>query len=296
MKKIVYNQAGFSLTSAIVAAGVLGIVAVGLINLQKNMSFIQQQGAGVQSVAALTQEVRMMLQNPDSCTVSLAGNIDQSGAPQNPVLFKKQEVSSADSGLPISLFTPSQDGLTREEEKFHSSLSRGDLVIKDISLVMTNGAVSNYAQSDFHKEIGYVRVLVEKKVGNKKREVLLNPPEGFPVAVTMKTDSAGVTTILGCNLHKKTAELKRASAKIVITLRDYSGHHEQCNGYFSIEDGGYKTRDYSNGRTSGEMNDTKCYSQIRNRDLTSEAYQAAGIHILSIIWADDYNAEVIYVE
>lgn len=300
MNKIKANkESGFSLVSVIIAVGMLGLVASGVMSLMKNISDGQSRAEDKEAEISLTHEIRSMLHNNNYCKVSLRG-----------LGFQKSEIDSIDEGLPIQLWTADQDGINKETLKFSGSTitkrRRGKiesesatpttydkLTISSIKLIMPNGKPdTDYKESDGHIDQGYIRVTVEKKVGGVKREILLNPPNGFLVNVNMRTNRARRTIIQGCDLGSDSVEFQKVEGRIIIVSRDYKGSTEKCSDYFDIGNGLCKT-DVTRSSKRSEWNDRKCYAQARAQ-INNELHDLCpGLHIVSLVWKDEDKAELI---
>lgn len=68
-----FNQKGFSLTSVMIAAGLIGVIALGVATLSKQMSSITSNAQGNQDYIELKSEVTQYLSEESDCKASLAG-------------------------------------------------------------------------------------------------------------------------------------------------------------------------------------------------------------------------------
>jgi type II secretory pathway pseudopilin PulG len=189
---------GFSLVQVIVAAGIMGGLSLVFMQLIKNTSQSQKFAESKGAEQELKTTVRLLLDDPRHCRVSLAGNGPE-GNPSSPVKFYKKDIDEANEGLGIELFTSNQAGDSRSQKRLSSTdpdkNNYDGVVIKSIRLKMNNGDGFDYSEASSHSDIGLVEVIADKKISmNETREVVFV----YDLRVEMSTDSSGETTILGC--------------------------------------------------------------------------------------------------
>lgn len=195
------NRKGFTLAEVVVAAGLLGVLSIGFMQITKNINTTQKTAETASDQAELRASIRMILSNERFCRVSLAGEV-----------FNKSNIDAEDEGLDISLYFSNLDGTTRTLKKFNGDNNpgtddkskHGGLTLKSLKLIMNNptgNASPDYANNSKHYDIGFVRAIIEKKVTQTKtREIEID----FDLNVEMSTNSTGETTILGCSYYPAT--------------------------------------------------------------------------------------------
>lgn len=198
------NQRGFSLVSVMVAAGLVGGLALAVMQITKNSQTGLKFAEGMSDEIDLKDNVRSILGNPSFCRLSLAGNGPE-GTPSSPVIFKKQLNDQDNEGLNIEFFLGNQLGTARTTKKYSgtdtSANKYNGLTIKSLKLIFNNGTGFNYSTSTFHQDTATVRLVFEKKYDQTVREKQMD----FQTTVSMQTDVLGNSTILGCNLTPTTA-------------------------------------------------------------------------------------------
>src|SRR5690606_28677943 len=105
------------LTSALVAAGIVGGLALAVVRVMGNISYAYQNMDGLMNEAELRREISLILDDPNSCRVSFAGE-GKLYDPLDPVEFKKRDHDENDEGLDIELFLADQSGEKRLTKKF----------------------------------------------------------------------------------------------------------------------------------------------------------------------------------
>lgn len=204
--KTLLRAYGFSLAQAAMAAGLMGGLALMGAQMMGQMNKSQKGLEGSTDINELRYAIRNLLNTPNNCRVSLAGD-GVLGSPVSPVVFEKENIDEETEGLNVSLYLSDQTGDLRGLKKFNGRDNPGGddksdfntVSIKSMKLIMNNSVGSNYADSIFHSDVGIIRVSVEKKVGkNKTRDYEYD----FDVTVGMQTgqtpDSSGETRILSC--------------------------------------------------------------------------------------------------
>lgn len=182
-----------------VAIGLAGVLSLIVMKISQNMNTVQNEAESSSEENELKLEFRMILDNSDNCTVSLAGL----NPATNPVKFKKRDIDEIpNEGLPIELYLAqknSSGAIVGRTKRFTANASDTTptvtrpkkLKIQSIVLNMPNPpSNTNYPQSAKHSDIGRIVVMVEKNKRPKRIEL--------PLVVTMSTDNSGNTTILQC--------------------------------------------------------------------------------------------------
>jgi type II secretory pathway pseudopilin PulG len=201
------NEKGFSLAEIMVAAGLLGVVSLGVIKLTQNISKTQNFAHSKSDEIELRTSIRMLLDDERYCRVSLAGD-GALGSPSTPVTFNKEDIDEETEGLNISLYISNQEGDARGLKKLNGSNNPGannkskfgKLTIKSMKLIMNNGIGANYADSSGHKDLGIIRVVYDKKISvDNIRELTMD----FDINVSMSTGQApegsGESRIISCS-------------------------------------------------------------------------------------------------
>ncbi|MAF77016.1 MAG: hypothetical protein CME63_11665 [Halobacteriovoraceae bacterium] len=91
-----FNQFGFSLPSVLVAAGLLGVVSLGVINLTKQTTQAQRDFSGSMEATAVLNEIRTYLSDTENCTETFQGRnaINDSSAPNLTALRVKNNTGT----------------------------------------------------------------------------------------------------------------------------------------------------------------------------------------------------------
>lgn len=200
------NQQGFSLVSVMVAAGLLGGLALGVMQIMKNITSVQSFARATQDEMELSALAKMIVDDSRHCRVSIAGD-GPVGSPRVPVRFRKTDIDEAakGEGLDIELWLSNQKGDGRATPKIKAmdpknpdapdKSKHGNLRVKSIRLVMDNDIGTSYTVSPSHSDLGTVILSVLKEVNGQQREIEMK----FVVNVEMKTDASGISTILSCS-------------------------------------------------------------------------------------------------
>ncbi|PIP91780.1 MAG: hypothetical protein COW01_05335 [Bdellovibrionales bacterium CG12_big_fil_rev_8_21_14_0_65_38_15] len=193
------NQRGFSLVSVMVAAGLVGGLALAVMQITKNSQTGLKFAESISDEIDLRENIKAIVSNPSFCRLSIAGN-GAEGSPSSPVIFKKNLNDQDNEGLDIEFFLGNQLGTARTTKKYSGSDSSANtyngLTIKSIKLIFDNGTGFNYSTSSFHQDIAKIRLVFEKKYDKAIREKQMD----FQTTVSMQTDVLGNSTLLGCNL------------------------------------------------------------------------------------------------
>ncbi|MFI5391492.1 MAG: type II secretion system protein J, partial [Bacteriovoracales bacterium] len=90
MKKLSFLESGFSIMEVMIAAALLGVVSVGVMNVTKNMSKSSKADAQRVEFAQVTNQVQSILRDEYSCEASLMGFSPQGAGSQVPILKRKK--------------------------------------------------------------------------------------------------------------------------------------------------------------------------------------------------------------
>src|SRR5690606_6795322 len=237
------KERGFSLVSVMIAVGLLGGVALGVMklfdNINKSQSTAQAYADEIELRTALTQ----ILSDERYCRVSLAGN-GPHGSPITPVRFRKSNIDADTEGLDVELFLSNQAGDTRTQKKYSgtdTSFNKvGKLEIKSMKLIMNNPTIppgNDYSQSTGHSDVGEILVSYGKKVGTAERILEMR----FPVTLGMSTSASGQTTILSCSRETAASDTDSfgypQSCSISISHSDNGGAFRTST--LNMNDGGF---------------------------------------------------------
>ena len=198
LKSILKQESGFSLIQVMIGIGLLGGLAVGVMQVSKNMNFVQSSAQATQEEIELSSGIRGILDIQDNCSVSLGGLNPNT----SPVTFKKRDIDSLNSGKTFELFSKVKNHQTGQISRIKRYSSNDpafkkfkNLEIKNIKLVMDNGSGFNYGPSQGYSDSGKLIVDIEKTLSaTSKTSKRLT----FNVIVNTKTDNNGVSTILSC--------------------------------------------------------------------------------------------------
>lgn len=175
------------MVEVMVAAAVLGAVALLGMKLTENMKSVENRGAGVMDAREALSEVRAILDNEKHCKVSFQK------ADGSPLQFRKTEIDEPgkDPGLPVELWFGNADGTARTQKKFFDGAELGRTKILSVRLFMNNGKGQEYGDGA-KSDLGLVRLSYAfSGQGTKtlQRDFLIN--------LDFKTAS-GTSTILSC--------------------------------------------------------------------------------------------------
>lgn len=201
------NNRGFSLASVLVAAGMVGGLAIAVMQLTKNVSDSGRMAESQAGAMELRTSIRMILDNRNYCRISLAGE-GPAGSPTTPITFAKSDIDEETEGLDIALYLSDQVGTSRTLKKYNGENNPdtedksavGKLKIKSIKLIMNNGTGSDYTDSPSHTDMGIIRVLLEKKLSNSQMRTTTHD---FAVNLNLATgqspEASGETRIISCS-------------------------------------------------------------------------------------------------
>ena len=195
------QEKGLSLIEILIAISLLGGVSLGVMQLMKMTQSTQSHLSSKSDEIELRSAVNLILSDEKHCRVSIAGD-GPVGNPSTPVTFKKSEndEDNGTEGLEVELFYANQTGDSRSKKRVSADVNSvtsrfGKIEISSIYLLMNNGVGTNYAQSPSHTDIGQLIVEGQKNIdASSSKDFKFS----FDVNVAMKTNSAGVSTILSC--------------------------------------------------------------------------------------------------
>ncbi len=215
-----FKKNGFSIAEVLIAAGIIGILSLGIMRIMESMN----QNVRFADLSFSEQEMKVnllrLLSSEKNCRVSFAGN-GPVGVSDSPILFKKGDIdfanveitsdteySETDEGLDVSIWQSDLAGETRTRKKFNGENNVGSedkssydkLKIKYIKLVMNNNSGScsnNYCEGDQVDSgqlvIGYTKNI--KKSQERLKKIVID------IDVSLKTTSSGDSTLLSCSAN-----------------------------------------------------------------------------------------------
>lgn len=203
-----YQQSGFSLVQVMIASGLLGMIALGVMHLSKNMNDMMTNATSTQDQISLFSEIEMLLGNEADCRVSLSG---EKGEPRKSFYKKNIDGDPNSEGLPVELFNATQDGENIKRKRFSAIepdlIKYGNVIIKEMKLQMNNGTDGNYGAREFHIDQGELVVAIDRRLGVKKYRRI---EKRFPVQFTLTTDGDGRTEIISCSNKSDAMAEKKA--------------------------------------------------------------------------------------
>jgi prepilin-type N-terminal cleavage/methylation domain-containing protein len=186
------SENGFSLVEIMVALGLVGGIAMIVMNLGK-------QGSDIQRTSMVNQDEIESL---------------KIGPSREPMTFKKEEVDGTDKdeGFETALYQVAADNsvamiLSSDPDSPTSRFGR--IKIKSIKLLMNNGTGFNYPQNTLHYDEGIIRITYEKTLGGDK---FLTKIEDLGLSVSMSTNASGLTTAISC--AKDSAFIRRTPVTV----------------------------------------------------------------------------------
>lgn len=220
-----HPQSGFSLVQIMVASGLLGMIALGVMHISSNLNSLMTNASSTQDQISFFNEIEMILGNEADCRVSLSGEKGQGRQ-----TFHKEEVDGdpQEEGLVVELSNATQDGHKIKRKRFSSidpELAKyGDIIIKEMKLQMNNGTGKNYAPRDFHVDQGELLVEIGRRTGVKEYRKI---EKRFPVQFTLSTNQQGLTEIISCSNKSDAMAAKKACEN---AGRFYKpGHNPPCS-------------------------------------------------------------------
>lgn len=204
------NAKGFSLISLVVSVAILGILTLVLMNLGDNINSSKKLASTAQDEAELKNLIHLILNNPRSCRVSLAGN-GAYGSPLSPVVFRKtsHDEVNASEGMDIAFYFSNSEGDRRGIKKLNGKnfpgtedkSQFGSLTIESIKLYLPSDPGNDYSDQQEHEDLALVKLIYSKGRGQSKKSIELN----FNINLAMSTGqnglSSGETQIIACALE-----------------------------------------------------------------------------------------------
>lgn len=192
------REKGFSLVEIMVALGLVGGIALVVMNLGKQGSDIQRTSMVSQDEAEMLSHVRLLLANEKNCTSSLT--LGPNPASPVPAVFKKRDADEPEKneGIETAIYQRAHDGsVKRVLGAGTGSAGRyGKIKIFSVKLLFNNGTGFNYSQDDQHSDTAIIRLAYGKPAGGDK---FTNKVEDIVIKVLMSTDASGTTTATSCS-------------------------------------------------------------------------------------------------
>lgn len=190
---MITNEKGMTLVNVLVAAGIIGGLGLVIMQISQNANSIQKKMDSDLEVAQLVNEIKLLLDDENSCTVSLQG-----------LTFKKSKADDPSDlleGIPLELYLPSSDGLLRGRKKISAidpQLSkRKNIQINSLKLYMDGDQTGDYPESVSHKDYGTVWLTYSYQQGAKMHQ---NKKKSFLLKLKLSTDSSKITNIESCKM------------------------------------------------------------------------------------------------
>lgn len=181
------NEKGFSLVSVMVAAGMLGVLSLGVMQLTKTSSNTQTFFQSSMDSLDLSREVTLILSSPNDCAASFAGTT-----------FRGSQIQTTSED--IQLWSSDQDG-NRSRLRFSSDSADKQSKLGKVVINSINFSMPDYTGGDFPEGVnqsfkGVLRILAKKKITIKKTQNI--KPILKTVKISFDTDGLGESTITGC--------------------------------------------------------------------------------------------------
>jgi hypothetical protein len=187
------NSKGIGLLEVMVSIGLLGGVAVLVMNLGKQGSDIQSRSLSGKDEVEMLSVTRTILSQAKNCAESL-----KLGVARTPIQVKKINNDQADNGegIETEIFQTDYNGNPHKVlSKVGTESSFGKVNITSIKLVLNNGVGFNYPASSLHSDTGIIRISYTVPRGTKK----LDKRSDFIINLSMKTNGSENTTMLNCS-------------------------------------------------------------------------------------------------
>jgi hypothetical protein len=225
------NKKGFTFASVMIAAGLLSGLTLAIIQISKNIGFIQSIMKISSDENELTSTIRLIVNNPQHCQASFKG-----------ISFKKSEIdfsgkdvvgapnyTQANEGKNIDLWLSNQN-LEKGQKKFNGADNVqgenkslfGAIKIDSIKLVMNNGLgeCSDDYCPGLNSDMAQLVLLIEKKMSSVKT---VKMKKVFHLNLVFNTDSSGVSTVKSC--------VSEESKPRMASGQDISGPDLKTNGF-----------------------------------------------------------------
>lgn len=177
------SKSGFSLVELMIVAGLVGGLALVVMQVLKSSSKGQVDVQNFADYSSLRNEANFLISSPNSCKASLGG-----------MTFKGSTIKNTPV-TGVELWSSNQAG-ARSTKKFYGSAKFGKLEIESISLLMPDyTAGTNWVEGIDQT------FTAELKISGKKSS--MGSTKSFnditkPIHVTFDTDSSGVSKIKDC--------------------------------------------------------------------------------------------------
>lgn len=183
LKSVFKSQRGLSLLEVVMAAGLLGVVSLGVMRLNGNMANVTISGSAAVDYSGIVSELDVLLADSASCSASLRG-----------LTFQGSLIAS--TPIEVEMHYGSQN-MTKTRLLMKSGLKRGKVKITNVSFSMPD-----YVSAvDFPEATGQLFKAVitvdgEKLISTKKSRAF--PTFSKTIKAQFDTDSAGISTISNC--------------------------------------------------------------------------------------------------
>jgi hypothetical protein len=264
------NSKGIGLLEVMVSIGLLGGVAVLVMNLGKQGSDIQSRSLSGKDEVEMLSVARTILSQAKNCAESL-----KLGVARTPIQVKKINNDQADNGegVETEIFQTDYNGIPHKVlSKDGTESSFGKVNITSIKLVLNNGVGFNYPASSLHSDTGIIRISYTVPRGTKK----LDKRSDFIINLSMNTNG-GNTTMLNCS---KDSGLFTSKAAAVSGLSS-SGYVNNWDQTFSYNCPGQKAlcgeQSYHNNGTEDRRHSFKCCDvKVDNQILNRKSCTSSG--------------------
>lgn len=189
------KQAGLSLVEVMIAMGLLGAVAVGVMQVSKNLGFIMGNASGFRDESQVLSEIDMILRDEANCRVSLSLN-----ASGEPFQFNKSILSQKEDAEDIELYFADSSEESRDKKRFSAVdqdfNKQGKATLTALKIYFPNGEAANYPANDYHSDVARILVGYERSISATQKKKFTKE---IPIRVKLKTDLDGNTTLLSCS-------------------------------------------------------------------------------------------------
>ncbi|MEX0797964.1 MAG: type II secretion system protein [Bacteriovoracaceae bacterium] len=250
------NQNGVSLVGVMVAMGLVGGLAVTVMQVMSNMNQGLTRTTASEDELNLRTEIRMVLEDRKHCAASLSG-----------YSIKKENIEQPvwETGEPVELWYGDKDS-NRTQKRFEGTDTYGKLRVGSLELFMNNGTFGNYPNSggSSHSDVGELFVKLTKPVSNtKRRDVTIR----FPLRVTMETDASGTSVISSCSRENDSVPAPFYSS---CNFKDSGTDSGDDSGWHTVTCGGddvmSQFRVYASDKLDGGLDASCCKLKNEPRD------------------------------
>lgn len=191
------GDSGFSLVQVLVAAGMMGALALGVMQITQNISQTLTHAQSVQDQISLFSEIESLLNHPDHCRVSLGG---EDFMPSKESFRKSRlNVKEKTETFSLELYQSTRDGKKRKTKRLSAtdpSLRKyGNITIENLSLSFEDKSEENFSARHRHVENAFIDVEISRPLSMKQNRMI---QKSFPVQLTLQTSSSGDTKIVNC--------------------------------------------------------------------------------------------------